>query len=253
MENAIRRSAQLIQTASSGIAFTGAGISTPSGIPDFRSPESGLWKSVDAMAVASIWSFRQDPAGFYEWIYPLAKVILAAEPNPAHYVLAKLEAMGKLKAVVTQNIDMLHTRAGSKTVYELHGHLREATCIHCFTVYPARPIIERFLEDRQVPHCPKCGNVLKPNAILFGEQLPIQQLLAAQNAARQADVMIVIGSSWEVAPASDIPVMAKRNGAKLIIINLEATELDSMADIVIHDDAAVVLPVILDQLESATT
>ncbi|MBZ0305362.1 MAG: NAD-dependent deacylase [Anaerolineae bacterium] len=246
----IQRSALYIQNASKGVAFTGAGISTPSGIPDFRSHESGLWNSVDAMAVASIWGFRQNPSAFYDWIYPLTEVIMNAQPNAAHYALARFEAMGNLRAVITQNMDMLHTRAGSKTVYELHGHLREATCIHCFTVYPAEPIIQQFLKDHQVPHCRKCGEVLKPNVILFGEQLPIQQLIASQNAARQADLVIVVGSSLEVAPASDIPILAKRNGAKLIIINLEPTPLDSSADVVIHDDASVVLPAILSYLES---
>lgn len=251
-DDLIRQSAEIIQGSSKGIAFTGAGISTPSGIPDFRSHDSGLWQSVDAMAVASIWGFRQNPAGFFEWFYPLTELILAAKPNVAHKALAQLEAMGKLQAVITQNIDMLHTRAGNKTIYELHGHLREATCIHCFTEYPAEPIIAQFLKDKQVPHCPKCGSVLKPNAILFGEQLPIQQLLASQEAARRSDMVIVVGSSLEVAPASDIPILGKRNGAKLIIINLEPTPLDSMADVVIHENAALALPAILSCLESTS-
>lgn len=252
-DDLIRQSAEIIQRSSKGIAFTGAGISTSSGIPDFRSHDSGLWQSVDAMAVASIWGFRQNPANFFEWFYPLTELIVAAKPNAGHVALAQLEAMGKLQAVITQNIDMLHTRAGSKTVYELHGHLREATCIHCFTVYPAEPVIAQFLKDRQVPHCAKCGNVLKPNAILFGEQLPIKQLLASQEAARRCDLVIVVGSSLEVAPASDIPILGKRNGAKLIIINLEPTPLDSMADVVIHENAALALPAILSCLESTST
>jgi NAD-dependent deacetylase len=253
IDDLIRRSAEIIQQSSNGVAFTGAGISTPSGIPDFRSHDSGLWQSVDAMAVASIWGFRQNPAGFFAWFHPLTELVMAAKPNAAHKAMARLEAMGKVKAVITQNIDMLHTRAGSKIVYELHGHLREATCIHCFTVYPAEPIITQFLKDKQVPHCPKCGNVLKPNAILFGEQLPIRQLMASQEAARRSDLVIVVGSSLEVAPASDIPILGKRNGAKLIIINLEPTSLDSMADIVIHENAATVLPAIVNCLEATST
>lgn len=246
----IQRAAHLLRQAHSTVAFTGAGISTPSGIPDFRSPKSGLWQGVDPMAVASIYGFRQNPQAFYNWIYPLAKLTLQACPNPAHETLAWLEANGYLKAVITQNIDMLHTRAGNKVVFELHGHLRDATCTHCFTVYPAEPIIHRFLQDKQVPHCPKCGGVIKPNVILFGEQLPIQQLLGAQDAARKADLMIVVGSSLEVAPASELPALAMKNSAKLIIINLDKTHMDDAAQVIIHENAAEILPEIVQCLET---
>jgi NAD-dependent deacetylase len=241
--------ASLIQHARYAVAFTGAGISTPSGIPDFRSPKSGLWHDVDPMVVASIYGFRNDPSAFYKWIYPLTRLTFHAQPNPAHHALAKLEKHNLLKAIITQNIDMLHTRAGNQTIYELHGHLREATCIHCFRLYTAEPIIRKFLEDRQVPYCEDCGGVIKPNVILFGEQLPIQQLMGAQDAARKADLVIVVGSSLEVAPASDIPVLAMRNGAKLIIINLDTTHLDAKADVLLHADAAEVLPEITQRLE----
>src|SRR5262249_29869829 len=158
-----------------------------------------------------LYGFRQNPQAFYNWIYPLARLTLQAQPNPAHKALATLEAASQLQAVITQNIDMLHTKAGNKTVFELHGNLREATCIHCFTVYPAEPIIQKFLEDRQVPHCPACGGVIKPNVILFGEQLPIRELQGAKEATHKADLMMVIGSSLEVAPAGDFPLMAARN------------------------------------------
>jgi NAD-dependent protein deacetylase/lipoamidase len=246
----IQRAANLLKQSRNVVAFTGAGISTPSGIPDFRSPKSGLWQDVDPMVVASIYGFRQNPEAFYNWIYPIAKLTLDAQPNPAHKTLVQLETRGSLKAVITQNIDMLHTRAGSKVVYELHGHLREATCIHCFTTFPAEPLIQRFLEDRQVPHCPNCGGVIKPNVILYGEQLPIQQLLGAQNAIRVADLMIVVGSSLEVAPASEMPAMAMQHGAKLIIINLDKTHMDEAAQVVIHANAAEVLPKIVQCLET---
>jgi NAD-dependent deacetylase len=234
------------------IAFTGAGISTPSGIPDFRSPHSGLWTNVDPLAVASIYGFRQNPESFYRWVYPLVHVCHEAQPNPAHYALARLEAMGKLRALITQNIDMLHTKAGSRVIHELHGHMREATCIHCFTVYDAVPIMEKFLEDRVIPLCEKCGSVLKPNVILFGEQLPFRVFQAAQDVARRADLMLVVGSSLEVAPASDLPLLAMRNSAKLVIINLDPTHLDSVAAAVIHADAAEVLPLIVDCLEKTS-
>jgi NAD-dependent deacetylase len=176
--------------------------------------------------------------------------MLDALPNPSHRALAQLEQSGRLRAVITQNIDMLHSRAGSKTVYEIHGHLRQATCVHCFAIYPAEPIILRFLEDGQVPRCADCGGVIKPNVILFGEQLPFVEFQAAQDVARKADLMVIVGSSLEVAPASDIPMLAAQNGAKLMIINLESTPIDAVAEIVIRANAAQVLPEIVTCLEA---
>jgi NAD-dependent deacetylase len=240
----------LLRRARYAVALTGAGISTRSGIPDFRSPESGLWGRYNPAEVASIYGFRHNPKRFYDWIRPLCRTILEAQPNAAHIALAHMEALGKLRAVITQNIDMLHTRAGSHVVYELHGHLREVTCIHCFAVYPVEPVISKFIESDEIPICPACGNVLKPNVILFGEQLPAQALIGAQRAARQCDVMLVAGSSLEVYPAAELPVIARQNGASLIFVNLSDTPLDSLADVVIHDDVADVLPQIVSALEN---
>ncbi len=248
----IHRAAVLFKQSRFAVAFTGAGISTESGIPDFRSPDCGLWNNVDPLAVASIYGFRQNPEGFYKWIHPLARIILEARPNPAHLALATLEGQGRLRAVITQNIDMLHSRAGNKAVYELHGHMREATCGHCFAVYPAEPIISKFLDDGLVPHCPSCNGVIKPNAILFGEQLPFAEFRGAQDMARKADLMIIVGTSLEVAPASDLPILASRHGAKLIIVNLQPTLMDSSAEVVIRANAAEVLPEIVTRLEAMT-
>lgn len=245
----IAQIAKMIRAARSAVAFTGAGISTPSGIPDFRSPTSGLWEKVDPMQVASIYGFRQNPKAFYDWVYPLASTTLNAQPNAAHVELAKLERAGRLSAIITQNIDMLHQSAGAQVVHELHGHFREATCTHCFTVFPGIPLLQRFLNERSIPHCPHCNGVIKPNVILFGEQLPVQVLRSAQAAARAADLILVIGSSLEVAPASDLPVLAMRSGADLAIINLEPTILDQQAKIVIHADAAATLPLIVQYVE----
>lgn len=234
------------------VAFTGAGISTPSGIPDFRSSKSGMWANVDPMKIASIYGFRHNPQAFYDWVRPLTQLTLEAKPNPAHLALSKLEQIDKLDAVITQNIDMLHTRAGNKTIYELHGHMREATCINCFHIHDGRVILEKFLEDGKVPHCVECNGIVKPNVILFGEQLPIVELQNAKKVARNSDLMLVIGSSLEVAPASDIPVIAKQNGAKIVIVNLEPTVMDSMADMVIYGNAAEILPAIVQSLEQLT-
>lgn len=241
-----------IRQAENIVAFTGAGISTPSGIPDFRGENSGLWENVDPHRVASIYGFRKEPQAFYDWVRPLVNTIRNAQPNVAHDALVWLENTGKLRAVITQNIDMLHTRAGNTIVFELHGHMRLATCISCFREYPGGAILEKFLEDGTIPRCPECDGVLKPNVILFGEQLPYNQMMGAKKAVRVADLCIVVGSSLEVAPASDIPLIAKRNGAKLVIINKEATLLDRFADLVIPGDAATILPDIIKQLETTT-
>ena len=241
----IERGAELIKEAHNMVAMTGAGISTPSGIPDFRSPDSGLWQKTDPLTVASIFAFRQDPDQFYNWIRPLANKLLEARPNPAHYALATLESEGKLHALITQNIDDLHGKAGSQNIYELHGSLRELTCIQCYRVQDSTSVIRKFVQDGQTPHC-ECGGVLKPNVILFGEQLPVREFVAAQMAVKAADLMLVVGSSLETAPASDLPELALENGIKLIIVNHQPTYLDDRADVVIHANVAEVLPHIVD-------
>lgn len=250
MRENIQAVADLLRSARHTVALTGAGISTPSGIPDFRSPECGLWENNNPAEVASLYGFTAHPQTFYNWIRPLARTILNAKPNEAHLALSRLEQLGHLHAVITQNIDMLHMRAGSRRVIEVHGNLREMTCISCFQVYNAMPFIEPFLETGEVPHCPQCGGVLKPNVILFGEQLPAQELLAAQQATARCDLMLVAGSSLEVAPACDLPLKARQHGAAVVLINLEKTPVDSAAQIVIHDDVATVLPQIVDVLEA---
>jgi NAD-dependent deacetylase len=241
LDQDIQRAAQLILGARHAVALTGAGISTPSGIPDFRSPESGLWARVDPMAVASIWAFQIQPRHFYDWLRPVAQTLLTARPNPAHHALADLEAMGRLQAIITQNIDDLHQKAGARRVLEVHGHLREATCVRCYRVVPTRGMLERFVEDGEVPRC-ACGGVLKPNVVLFGEELPADVVAEAEREARQCDLMIVAGSSLEVIPVAELPLTAWQHGAKLIIVNYQPTYLDDQADVVIHQDVAEVLP-----------
>lgn len=248
LEAAIR----LLRCARYPVALTGAGISTRSGIPDFRSPHSGLWEQVNPAEVASLHGFRHHPERFYAWIQPLAHDILNAAPNPAHLALARLEQAGRLKSVITQNIDMLHERAGSRTVHELHGHLREMTCIHCFAAFPAEPHIHAFLASETIPYCPRCGHVLKPNVILLGEQLPARTLSAARCEVRRCDVLLVIGSSLEMYPAGELPVLAYRAGAALVFVNLGETALDSLATSVIRADVVDVLPQLADALESET-
>ncbi len=244
LNHQIQQAAKLVKQAKTVIAMTGAGVSTPSGIPDFRSPDSGLWNQTDP-SVASIFTFRQNPQRFYDWVHPFSQLLVDAKPNPAHYALAALEDEGKLKAVITQNIDDLHGKAGSKNIYELHGNFKEMTCVECYNVQDSTDILKKFIEDSQVPRC-HCGGVLKPKVILYGEQLPVREFLAAQMAVKQADLMLVAGSSLEVSPASDLPQLALENGAKLIIVNDQPTHLDPKADVVIRADVAEVLPRLVD-------
>lgn len=244
----IRQAASILRYAQMTVAFTGAGISTPSGIPDFRSEASGLWNSADPMEVASLHGFRANPRAFYEWVKPLARTLLEAQPNAAHLALARLEAIGLLTTIITQNIDMLHQRAGSRQVLEIHGHLRQATCIHCYLSAPAAGMIRDWLEAQVLPRCPACGNVMKPNAILFGEQLPALVFNEARIAAKQCDVMLVAGSSLEVFPAADLPMLALEHGARLIIVNRDPTFLDEQAAVIIRDDLAEALPLLADEV-----
>lgn len=246
----LAQASDLLRRARYAVALTGAGLSTPSGIPDFRSPESGLWADYDPFEVASTVSFRREPRRFFDWIRPLVRLMSEAEPNPAHTALARLEALGILRALITQNIDMLHTRAGVRNVYEVHGHLRLATCVECFREYETEPFLPRLIEQGVVPRCPHCGAVLKPNVVLFGEALPIRVLRGAQREARLADVMLIAGSSLEVAPASDMPLIARAYGAQLIVINYDETYIDDEAAVVIHDDVARAIPDLVDLIES---
>ncbi len=242
----IAHAADLIRASTRVVALTGAGISTPSGIPDFRSPQSGIWENVDPFVVASIDGFIRDPQAFYNWLRPLAALAAQAAPNAAHDALAALEARGKLRAVITQNIDELHQRAGSRHVLPVHGTLQFATCIVCGNSTEGAPLVQKFLADGAVPRCKICGGVMKPDVVLFGELLPFEVLEQAEAEAKNCDVLIVAGSSLEVAPACDLPLVAKNAGAKIIIVNKSKTPVDRHAEIVLHQDVAVALPRIVE-------
>jgi len=174
-----------------------------------------------------------------------------AQPNAAHQALAKLEALGVIRTIITQNIDMLHSKAGSRLVLEAHGHLREATCGQCFTIYPTELFLETFIATGEIPRCPACGGILKPNVILYGEQLPIAVLREAEQAARISDVMLIAGTSLEVAPVSELPALALAHGARLIIVNNDETHMDRQASVVIRGDVATALPGLLRLVESS--
>ncbi len=244
----IAQAARIISAAHNMVALTGAGISRPSGIPDFRSA-GGLWEQDDPLEVASFSTFRTNPERFYTWLRPLLQVSLAARPNPAHLALAELEQSGILQAVITQNIDGLHQRAGSRTVYELHGHMRSATCTHCERQREADELVEQVLAD-VIPRC-TCGQhgLLKPAIVLFDEELPIAPFQQAQQALATCDVLLIVGTSLEVYPVAHMPLLALQHGARLVVINLDATYVDGYADVLLHADVATVLPVILNHAD----
>jgi NAD-dependent deacetylase len=240
--------AELFQQAKHAIVLTGAGISTPSGIPDFRSEGTGLWSKTEAMKVASLSTFRYDPTQFYNWFRPLASRIINAAPNEAHIALAEMEKTGYIKTVITQNIDILHQKATSNNVIETHGTLRTLSCTQCYRQFESPPYLEPFVTKGKIPSCPDCNAILKPDVILFGEQLPQREWFKAQDAARRCDLMLVVGSSLEVLPVAGLPMQTLDRGGHLIIINHTPTYLNVRADVVFTEDAATLLPLLAEQV-----
>jgi NAD-dependent deacetylase len=238
----ILKAGSLLKSARHAVVLTGAGISTPSGIPDFRSQGSGLWNQDNPMEVASLSAFRRRPDRFFAWLRPLAAQIVRANPNPAHQALADLEKAGLIKAVITQNIDGLHQAAGSQAVLELHGSTKSLTCLSCHKSYLIGLFLEEFVEQGKLPYCRHCGKLLKPDIVLFEEMLPAPVWQQAEMHCRQADLVLVVGSSLEVSPARGLPWIAFQHGAQLIILNYTPTYLDAHASVVIHADAAEILP-----------
>lgn len=247
----IEYAAELLVKSRHAVILTGAGLSTPSGIPDFRSEGSGLWSRDEPLEVASLMTFRTHPAQFFEWFHPLASQIFNADPNSAHHAIAELEQKGRIQTVITQNIDMLHQKAGSRRVIEMHGTLRTLSCTQCYRQQGYEAYLPNFIEKGAIPYCPECGAILKPDVILFGEQLPQKAWLEAQREARSCDLLIVVGSSLEVLPVAGLPMQAVDRGAHLIIINNSDTYLNVRADVVLREDVATVLPAISERVQNA--
>ncbi|MDP1545137.1 MAG: NAD-dependent deacylase [Anaerolineales bacterium] len=248
VQTSIEFAADLMRQSKHAVILTGAGMSTSSGIPDFRSTGTGLWARDEPLVVASLSTFRTKPEDFFNWFRPLAAQIFNAKPNPAHIALAELETRGYVKSIITQNIDMLHQKAGSKTVIEMHGTMQTLTCSQCYHQVNAEPYLGSFVENGEIPHCPKCAQILKPDVILFGEQLPQAAWFKAQQEARQCDLMLVAGSSLEVLPVAGLPMQALDRGAHLIIINNTPTYLNVRADVAIFEDVSEVLPLIMERV-----
>ncbi|MBC8331598.1 MAG: NAD-dependent deacylase [Anaerolineae bacterium] len=249
--SAIHEVATLIRSSRNTVALTGAGSSTPSGIPDFRSAGSGLWARFLPMEVASLTAFRHNPERFFEWLRPLASHMLNAQPNDAHIALAELEKAGCLHTIITQNIDGLHQRAGSQHVLEVHGTLNTLSCIGCYQKISSQGYIDQYIHKGIIPRCPECNRILKPDTVLFEEQLPAKIWLQARKAAENCEVMIVAGSSLLVMPVAGLPMKAVENGAKLIIINRSETYIDERATALLNGDVAEIIPEIAAQIHYA--
>jgi NAD-dependent deacetylase len=211
------------------VVLTGAGISTESGIPDFRSP-TGIWAQYDPMEYATIDAFRRDPVKVWEFYALRFEVLTRAEPNPGHLALAELERSGYVQAVVTQNIDGLHGRAGSRDVIDVHGSIRTASCLECGERVSLEEVVAA-LREVPAPPCPRCGSVLKPDVVMFGELLPAAAMERAGDLTREAGLLLVVGSTLEVYPVAGLPEETVSSGGALAIVNRGATPVDRLADV----------------------
>jgi NAD-dependent deacetylase len=231
--------ATLILEQGPAVVLSGAGMSTESGIPDFRSP-GGLWEQVDPYEVASIDAFRNDPVHVWTWYGPRISMLASAVPNPGHLALAELERDGHVQTVTTQNIDALHLRAGSADVVELHGSIRRFDCLACGAVASLGAVLAQLREDL-VPTCAACDAIVKPGVVMFGEQLPERAMARAEALCRDTRLLLVLGSSLEVWPVAGLPRETVRAGGTLAVVNLGETPYDGDAALLVREPVAVVL------------
>ena len=235
MDGGLEKLAGLIREHQPCVVLTGAGISTESGIPDFRSA-SGMWAEFDPQEYATLGAFRRDPEKVWRFYAPRFGMLGSAEPNRAHVALAELERHGLVRAIITQNIDLLHQRAGSKDVVEVHGSIRTSSCLSCGARYPLAEV-EPLIEAHGAPPCPTCGAVLKPDVVFFDELLPEAAILRAVELAETAALLLVVGSSLEVYPVASLPLETLAHGGSLAIVNRGGTELDGRASVTIDAGA----------------
>jgi len=246
------RLAELVGAGGSVVALTGAGISVPSGIPDFRTPRTGLWESVDPMEVAHIDAFRSDPVRFWSFYGDRFATLGEKQPNGAHRALVALEAKGVLDAVITQNIDMLHRRAGSRELVEVHGSIASCSCPRCGTGVAVEDVRARLeLASDGVPRCERCAGPLKPDVVLFGEMLFAHALTRARELCEGADVLICIGSSLEVHPVAGLPLLTRTAGGRVAILTQGSTPLDDLADVRLRGDVVEELQALVRALAGA--
>jgi NAD-dependent deacetylase len=239
--------AALVRDHQPCVVLTGAGVSTESGIPDFRSP-SGIWAKYDPMEYATIAAFRRDPLKVWEFYALRYELLTSAEPNAGHVALAELERTGVVEAIVTQNIDGLHQRAGSQAVVEVHGSIRSASCLECGERVPLEGVVAA-LREAPAPRCPQCGAVLKPDVVMFGELLPSAAIAHAGELSRRAGMLLVVGSSLEVHPVAALPAETVSAGGALAIVNRGSTPFDHLATVRIDAAAGETLAALAAALE----
>ncbi len=256
MQDQIAKIAQCLVSSRNVVALTGAGVSTESGIPDFRSP-GGLWTKIDP-GEFSIDRFLQNPARFWRLHLQLKTGgdfdMASAEPNSAHYALARMEQLGILKCIITQNVDNLHQRAGSVEVVEFHGNMLRAVCLKCRALEPIEQAEARLASGEQdVPRCVHCGGVLKPDAVFFGEAIPSRALMISQVQSQKCDLLLVVGTSLQVFPAAQIPITVKMKypAATVVEINMEPSTMhEKVTDILALGSAGQILSDLMECVES---
>jgi NAD-dependent deacetylase len=242
------RLAQLLRNSKRAVVLTGAGVSVPSGIPDFRSPGTGFWENVDPMEVAHIDAWRRDPDRFWSFYGDRFASLVDKQPNEAHYALAELERLGHIRAVITQNIDRLHRTAGSERLVEVHGSIEHSICLQCRGRVPLKQVIQQLRAGDGAPECPACVAPLKPDVVLFGELLPEQAMSEAQALALDADLMVCVGSSLEVYPVAGLPAMTRGGGGRLALVTQGPTPYDADAEVKLDGDVVEELRAVLAAL-----
>jgi NAD-dependent deacetylase len=242
------RLAELLSASSSTVALTGAGVSVPSGIPDFRTPETGLWANVDPMEIAHIDVFERDPARFWSYYRPRFHSLGDKRPNRAHHALAELERRGLLAGVITQNIDRLHRAAGSQNVIEMHGSIETSTCRHCAATYAVEEVDSLF-DEAGVAECGSCSGPVKPDVVLFGEMLPEGAISRAHELASEADLMLCVGTSLVVHPVAGLPQLTLERGGSLAIVTKGPTPYDGAAELKLEGEVDEELRSVLGALE----
>ena len=234
------RLAELIREGQPCVVLTGAGVSTESGVPDFRSP-TGIWAEFDPLEYATLGAFRRDPEKVWRFYAPRFAMLTEAEPNRAHRALAELERLGLVRAVITQNIDLLHERAGSRVVVEVHGSIRTSSCPRCGASYGLAEVVPLIEDGEGAPHCPACGGILKPDVVFFDELLPPEAIDRANALAEEAELLLVVGSSLEVYPVADLPRTTLEAGGKVAVVNRTPTWVDGRAALRLDGSAGEVL------------
>ena len=249
---AAERVAALLRESERAVVLTGAGISVPSGIPDFRTPGTGLWENVDPMEVAHIDAWRRDPDRFWSFYGARFASLIDKAPNDAHLAIAELERRGFVRAVVTQNIDRLHRLAGTERLIEVHGSIDQSVCLQCGGKVSIGRVVELLGGGEGAPHCESCHLPLKPDVVLFGELLPELALADAQALALEADLMLCVGSSLEVYPVAGLPAMMQGAGGRLVLITQGPTPYDSDAEVKLDGDVVTELSAVLAALQRPT-